>query len=309
MSNLSYIRPLGIWLAGVPVKHEELTLLDQQLFKAPNFAEGGAYAPSSPIYIGGSGVQLKIVGSSTLDTGALLNLKTGSFCTVESGASFSASTGSTANFAGQVYFSAGSNTDVFGLVRIRGEAAGTLVADTGSFVTLNGTVTVGGVATFAQSATFTNGFNVPAGGAASSFFGTVVFTGLTDLAGNTQILAPAALKSTLTASGAGRVVKRTSIIATAGGAAISGYGPANCDNIIVRALTADTGLYIDGGVDGDEMTIVNKSSSHLLQIFDGVNFVFLLKNLAGGSNFRSVHVVRVAGAWEVLRAEAALGGY
>ena len=58
MAAFSYVRPGGIWSAGIPVLHGELTQLDQDHFKAPNFAEGGTYAPSSAVILGGAGLNV-----------------------------------------------------------------------------------------------------------------------------------------------------------------------------------------------------------------------------------------------------------
>lgn len=289
--------------------HGELQQLDQNLFKAPNFADGSSHAPSSPVYVGGAGMQIKLVGVSTVDAANLNVINVGAF-EVEAG--------SFARFSGETSFRPGSFTAVDGTWRYRTgstqemETGATLVAAAGSTITVNGALEVGsgGTAHFAAGSTTTVDGTI-------NFNNAVVFAGISGVAFTVPTFFTASarfsngvqLKSPMTASDTGRLVKRTVVIATASGAPITAYGPGNADNIIVRALTANTGLYIDGGVDGDEMTIVNKSSAFILQIFDGINFVFQLKNATGGSSFRSVHVVRVAGAWEVLQAELAPGGY
>lgn len=69
MANFTRVRSTGMWTVSV-LLGSELEKFDANLFKAPNFAEGGTYAPSSAITIGGSGLALTTtlngVGASLL---------------------------------------------------------------------------------------------------------------------------------------------------------------------------------------------------------------------------------------------------
>ncbi len=309
MSNLAYTRPLGVWNPGV-VYCLELQDLDRKTVKAPNFDGGGSYAPSTPVYVGGAGMQIKLVALNTVENGGELRCLSGSAIICNSGSNFQAIAGSTVYIAGQLYLVAGSNTDVFGNIRFRPDGGGgTLTSDAGCFVNLNGTVNVGGTATFANSATFTNGFICPAGGAAAGFFSTVVFTGLTEFGGDTRILSPARLSSTLTASGAGRVVKRPATVIASTGANISGYGPGNTDTVLVRALTAEVLLVINnsGAAEGDEFEVINKSSAFFLDVDTGTGLTISLKNKNENNNRRSCRIKLIGGSWEVLSAEVSTG--
>jgi hypothetical protein len=57
MSNFTRVRATGMWTVSVLLP-SELEKFDANLFKAPNFADGGTYAPSSAITIGGAGLTL-----------------------------------------------------------------------------------------------------------------------------------------------------------------------------------------------------------------------------------------------------------
>jgi hypothetical protein len=57
MANFAYIKgpTVGAWATGTTPSQADWAQLDANLFKCPNFAEGGTYAPSSVISIGGAG--------------------------------------------------------------------------------------------------------------------------------------------------------------------------------------------------------------------------------------------------------------
>lgn len=61
MANFVYVRgPLAAdWPFNAPIEDFEFALFDEQLFKAPNFADGGTYAPSGPVIVGGDGIELR----------------------------------------------------------------------------------------------------------------------------------------------------------------------------------------------------------------------------------------------------------
>jgi hypothetical protein len=55
MANFVRVRVPGGWASPLTVDDSEFELLDAQLVKAPNFTDGGTYAPSNPITVGGDG--------------------------------------------------------------------------------------------------------------------------------------------------------------------------------------------------------------------------------------------------------------
>lgn len=58
MAAWDRIRNIGEWLLGTPVLPSEFEQIDANLAKAPNFAEGGNYAPSGIISVGGDGIDV-----------------------------------------------------------------------------------------------------------------------------------------------------------------------------------------------------------------------------------------------------------
>jgi hypothetical protein len=54
----------GDWPSNVAVTPAEFAWIAESIFSSPNFAGGGAYAPSSAIIIGGAGVQFTTVATS-----------------------------------------------------------------------------------------------------------------------------------------------------------------------------------------------------------------------------------------------------
>lgn len=104
--------PAGDWANIVTVDSAWLTTLDQQLFKALNGDEGGAWNPSAPIVVGGSGLNVTgllnaaNIGASTV-RGALgvqgnVTWQSGATATVQSGATLTQAPGSTLNLNGSV---------------------------------------------------------------------------------------------------------------------------------------------------------------------------------------------------------------
>ncbi len=294
-----------MWNAGIPVTHGELTQLDQTLVKAPNFAEGGTYAPTTPIYVGNAGMQIKLVGSSSLDSGAALDCLSGSFLNIQSGGNFQLLAGSTGYVAGQFYLNAGSNTDIFGAVHLR--SGGGYVADAGSNTFLNGSVAVGGNIGFTSTVHFDT-TSVTTHDGPVTFNATSTFTGSTAFGSQPLFAAGAIVRNVVLMQTSGRVVKRPPVVIASTGSNITGYGPANADTVIVRALTAPVAIYVPLGQNGDEFTVINKSSTNQLEVHDDNTGlpVFAMINRSG--NFRSVTLVQAAGAWEVLRTEPGVGG-
>lgn len=61
MSAFDRIREPGEWAEGTPVHPNEMEVIDANLVKAPNFADGGAYAPTTPIEVGAGGLRTPVL--------------------------------------------------------------------------------------------------------------------------------------------------------------------------------------------------------------------------------------------------------
>ncbi len=281
--------------------------LDSKTFKALNADDGGTYSPASVITIGGSGAQMKLVGISTVENSAEFHWRSGTYGIVDSGANFGSSTGSTVSFAGQFSLSAVSNSDWFGPITIRADSGlASLTAQPGVPVQIDGFLTVGsgGTAHFATGSTTTVDGTI-------NFNNAVVFAGISGVAFTTptfftasaRISGGAQLKSPMTTSDTGRVVKRPPLVISTTGSNITGFGPANIDTVLVRDLSGPVSIYVQLGQDGDEFTVINKSSSHILEVHDANTgfYVAGLRNTTGSD--RSITLVQIAGAWESLRGE------
>jgi hypothetical protein len=109
------VRASGFWTLLSVVDPAEFELLDEQLSMAINGDEGGSWAPSAPIIIGGDGLevtgpfeaadavsvvvtssltialgaQLTLVGNQVVSSAAIVQWSSGSFLNVSSGATFS----------------------------------------------------------------------------------------------------------------------------------------------------------------------------------------------------------------------------
>lgn len=65
MAHFPYVRAPGTWLTGTAIDPAELEAINLYIFKAANFDDGGTWAPSTVVTIGGSG--LTVTGQSRLD--------------------------------------------------------------------------------------------------------------------------------------------------------------------------------------------------------------------------------------------------
>lgn len=74
MANFAYLPnrgSLAAWATGSLVTSNEFWFFESSIVKCPNFADGGTYAPTSPIVIGGSGIVM--AGTLECDGAAVLN--------------------------------------------------------------------------------------------------------------------------------------------------------------------------------------------------------------------------------------------
>lgn len=296
MSHNAFIRvPDGIW-AAIPVLHGELTQMDQTLFKCVNGDDGGTWAPSSLITIGGHGLNV------TADFFA------NGFCNINSNASI----GSSPTDA----------LDVFSTSNFHGPSS--FVGITATTLSVSGDATLDGF-TFAQSIIASGSTTVmdlscttlEASGAVAcsstlAVDGTLAVAGLSTLHGvncttliasgnvnaiNLLTAAGAALSGPITFTSTGRVVKR---VTTSSSTSITTIGPRNCDVLIITSLGSNGSVIIDdtGAQNGDEMRVVNMSSSFLAIVQDpvGPSTILSLKNSTGETP--SALFMRVGGTWQ-----------
>ncbi len=285
----SYTRAGGMWAPFTVVLAAELADLDAKTFKAANFDDGGTWAPSSVITIGGQGInvtgpaafgQLVSFGSDVAVTGRVFahgQLIVGGSASFSAPVTFVSSAtidgvltvSGSPSFAGLASFSNG--ISVTGSSAFQGVTLGTLATSGNAFVA--------GALHTAGSATFDSGINV---------------TGTATLAG---VACTDVNATTLAASGTitGRSV-RPAVVGTASTTTLS---PVNGNEYYFGAsLTADTTVQISdaGAVDGDWIEVCNASTGHTVSINDpGGSLMITIKNLSG--QIDSVRFKRIAGTW------------
>lgn len=167
MSAFPRLRPPGFWVASSVVDQAEFEAIDDGRSKSLNAADGGVWANSSPISIGGAWV---FAGGASVDvqSGVTATFESGSFLSFVSGSLF---TGTATTNAGFLF-------DVFGGIKLDGAAAflsvvggglitvqtgGTVLIGNGAALTLTGTgamtaststsVTLGGTSKFSSTGT------------------------------------------------------------------------------------------------------------------------------------------------------------
>jgi len=309
MSHFSLTR--ATWVTGTDLLAGEMASLDAKTFAALNGDGGGSYSPSSVITIGGQGLTSKFVGINNIFSGAEFHWKSGSYLFLESGAFLQTDAGSAVTASGQITLSFTSNTDAYGPIHVK--SGGSIIAEAGSSTFLNGGTSVGGNIGFLSTVNFGAASNATVDGYLTTN-GPLAITGTTVFTTQPLFAAGAVFRNPVVMQSAGRVVKRAPVVIATTGSNITGYGGNNTDTVIVRALTAPASIYVDLGQDGDEFTVISKSSSYTLNVFDSHSgtLVFQLFNAVGGlgiTGHRSVKLIQVAGAWEVLSAEPYGAGY
>lgn len=283
MSHNSYTRPT--WVSGTDLFAAEMADLDAKTFKAINGDDGGTWAPSSAITIGGAGLTARLVSSNYVDAGTL-GIISGSILSVDS-ASYVSISGSTifsngsltAIQSGAIWAFSGGSSVTFG--------SGSVCDSFGDTTFKTGSQTV-----------FDSGSSLSFGGS-SAFASTsnVGFNGTLSLAGTAM-----GVSKKITASSTGRIVKRVTSIATTG-VDSSAYGPANADTVVVLALTNTVNFTINDtdASNGDEMTFVNKSTTNTLIVKDPSLGTGIASLQDGTSGFRPYVVVyREGGIWKLL---------
>jgi len=122
MSHFVYQRPSGDWSGVVMPLNIWFTGFDQQLFKAVNGDDGGTWAPTSAIIIGGQGLQVPgpftaaDVLALTLPNTALVDAQSGSEIRLDAGALFLTLASSQMQIGGILEITSGGTLDLDGSV-------------------------------------------------------------------------------------------------------------------------------------------------------------------------------------------------
>lgn len=147
MAHFDYTRPAGVWAAFVPVRASELADLDRKTFKAINGDDGGTWAPSAPIAIGGQGLEIAEHASIRLPKTASAIFGDESQALFENGAALEFAAGS------WLFITDGAVAEVEGAIVVRG---GTVLLESGATATFDGTTAKfenGGAAVFESGTT------------------------------------------------------------------------------------------------------------------------------------------------------------
>lgn len=89
MSHFGFRKsPSGDWSTVVVLTRADMTYFDQTLAKAINGDEGGTWAPSSPIIIGGAGASFDISGHTHVLPGAEIEVESGAGLIIDPGGTF-----------------------------------------------------------------------------------------------------------------------------------------------------------------------------------------------------------------------------
>jgi hypothetical protein len=146
----------------------DLNAIDQYCFEAINGDDGGTWAPSTTIIIGGSGV--KITGAAIFDDLRTCHVKSGQTLTIDGGAFLSVSSTGTITLAsgsnldvesgadievksgGDINLQSGGKIDAYGGSTVTWKTGSQSTQDAGATAALNGTSTVGATGTIAVAA-------------------------------------------------------------------------------------------------------------------------------------------------------------
>ena len=279
MSNLSYTRPLGVWNSGA-VYAIELQDLDRKSVKAPNFAEGGTYAPSSAVIVGGSGMNLKLVGVNTMPYPGEFNIA--GTLRVSGFSEFSGEN----SFTGEnSFFGAGKGFWYTGTVETFFD--GSTLQFGGAFAgSAGGSMNLGA------------GFNFDCSGVAN-FAGTLRSLGTFALSGTTNIGGVPNVTADLTLTGAGTIVERV----VTGPNADATFSVSTTDIVYIKpgTFTASRTYFLDeiGAVNGKKITFHTEANNTdfpltLKRSVDGSTICLLTWDASG---FVWTSVLRIGGVW------------
>jgi len=279
MSHGTRIRPdVAAWAVGTVVDPAEFDALDEGQFVSINGDDGGTWAPSAAISIGGSGLELTGAGHLVAE-GGTLTIKG----TLATSASFVPRRISLNGATGDLDVNSGGDLNIRAGGGIFLESGALAWHYSGSTVNQLGTLTVGatGIVNFANGSqtTFAAGslnqvnaaLNIGVAGGAP-VGGSVQFNGAAGFAGGyASFVGPDCLDFGSTATGringilikqaAGRITNRIIAGANPGSGATQVYSPADADTIIADGLTGAPIYELSASaLHGDRITIVNRDT-------------------------------------------------
>jgi hypothetical protein len=171
MSHNARVRAdVTAWEAAIPLEPSELDALDEGQFSAINGDDGGSWAPSDPIIIGGAGIEftgavpvgedLTVGGDITIASGGTITIESGGAVNVESGGDVNLAGGGHLHCSGEIHIDDGGRIllqDGGFLFEYSGSehvyssgSEGTY--NSGSTLALDGTVNVGATAVVTEAA-------------------------------------------------------------------------------------------------------------------------------------------------------------
>jgi len=159
MAGFDRVRAPGMWLALSQLTDDEMEVFDDHQSAALNARDGGAWAPTSRIIIGGEGLHIwdamLAIGDGAGNPGVFA-IADGSLGGVESGGTWSAASGSTTNLAGTTHLS-NAGADSNGGAGHHVISGGKLYVDAGAYVKIRagGTLAVDGTIAAAQTSVVT----------------------------------------------------------------------------------------------------------------------------------------------------------
>jgi cytoskeletal protein CcmA (bactofilin family) len=291
MAAFTRIRAFGLWVAGGALLASEMELFDAHQEKALNAAEGGVWAPTSVIEIGGQGI--KITGSFW-STGAFrvdgtADLNGNLEVSGTSALSGAVSMQSTLDVQGAVSFDA--TLYVEGETEIHAD----LLVSGGGSLSVSGDATVQGVSDLQG--------DVDVGGAlevdgAATMNTTLSVLGASQFAGVMTLLGVVTLQQPLNPTGSGRVRKKVAL----GADADTTYSASSAQHIHVVGLSSTTRTYtLDtvGAADGDTIRFSNAMASKtiVMNVLGGNPMSFNLSSATGSKLW--VDLTYISGGWHM----------
>lgn len=296
MAHNAYVRPGGIFNFGIPVTHGEFTLFDQYQFKNINGDDGGTWAPSSPILIGGAGLSVG-TGFSVLGNAALLHN-----VTIGTTDSDTLTVNASALFGGQCEFV---GIEASGASLLHG--AVTLGTSNADSITINGSTLCHGFFGVALSGSFQvvcaahlDGNVVIGGGVGSD---TLTVNGTSQLNGAVTCTDTLSIAGDVAFIGAGTLARRIGL----GSTTSTTYSVSTLDEVVVESSLGSSIVYdVDnvGASTGKRMRFSFFGGSTGVEVGltcnSGATGLVNLKSGSTGGNFVEwADIVFIGGTWRV----------
>lgn len=286
MSHFALTR--STWVSGTALFAAELASIDSKTFKAINGDEGGTWAPSSPIVVGGAGMTITMVGASTAE---------GLFVTQ----TFDSAFGSNAYFRGATQFRETSVTTFREGAVLAFRTSSDTTFEPGSFLNINGSTVFTGDLTLNNRTTVTGPLDI---NAAMNFGGTstTTFYSGSDLNFDDGSIVNFNHGTDLTAAtpfkfvGTGRTRREAAIITSA----TTSISPLESTVYFANNITADTTVQIaNDGIDGDELFISTNTNLYRLVVKSPSGSILTQLRYDNGVK-QAAFLKKILGTWYVL---------